>query len=208
MKLDSVNLNVSASYRHGETNLHSGIDKLPQAGPVHIAELGLAGDQIVSTKHHGGPDQAVYVYGGADYAWWGVQLGEVLRPGTFGDNLTISELETSPLCIGDRLQIGAVVLQVTAPRIPCNHLAQRMGDKVFVPKFIAAERPGAYCRVLQSGAVEAGQTVTLIHDPQHTVTLLEMFRAWYDKHLSADTVQRLLAAPLASRARQRYETLG
>ena len=46
---------------------------------------------IASKKHHGGPDQAVYVYGEHDYAWWSEQLGRPLEPGTFGENLTVRE---------------------------------------------------------------------------------------------------------------------
>ena len=65
-----------------------------------------------------------------------------LAPGTFGENLTISELESAPLAIGDRLHISGVILEVTAPRIPCWKLAQRMGDPGFVKRFRAAERPG------------------------------------------------------------------
>ena len=57
----------------------------------------------MDTKNHGGPDQAVYVYGGADYAWWSAELEQELAPGTFGENLTISDLESAPLAIGDRL---------------------------------------------------------------------------------------------------------
>jgi MOSC domain-containing protein YiiM len=34
-------------------------------------------------------------------------LGQELAPGTFGENLTISGLESAPVSIGDLLHIGA-----------------------------------------------------------------------------------------------------
>ena len=88
--------------------------KLPTDVPVKVTKLGLENDVIVSKKHHGGPDQAVYVYGTADYEWWSKELGKELAPGTFGDNLTISELESAQFNIGDYLHVGEVTLQVTA----------------------------------------------------------------------------------------------
>ncbi len=63
-------------------------------------------------------------------------------PGTFGDNLTLSDLESAQFNIGDRFHIGSVMLEVTAPRIPCATLAARMGDPHFVKKYRRAERPG------------------------------------------------------------------
>ena len=35
---------------------------------VEVMPLGLADDAVVDVKHHGGHDQAVYVYGAPDYA--------------------------------------------------------------------------------------------------------------------------------------------
>ncbi len=64
-------------------------------------------------------------------------------PGTFGENLTISGLESATFNIGDMLHIGDVTLQVTAPRIPCSTFAARMNDPHWMKKFRQAERPGS-----------------------------------------------------------------
>ena len=143
MHILSINIGSARTIGNANVSGQTGIYKLPVAGPVQVTADGLADDAIVDTRNHGGPDQAVYVYGGADYAWWAAELGRELAPGTFGENLTISDLESAPLAIGDRLHIGGVILEVTAPRIPCWKLAQRMGDPGFVKRFRAAERPGA-----------------------------------------------------------------
>ena len=84
----------------------TGIDKRPTDGPVEIGRLGLSGDTIWSKKHHGGPDQAVYVYGEDDYDWWAKELGRPLDPGTFGENLTVAGLATGAAIVGDRLHVG------------------------------------------------------------------------------------------------------
>jgi MOSC domain-containing protein YiiM len=67
-------------------------------------------------------------------------------PGAFGENLTIGTLESALFRIGDRLHIGEVILEVTAPRIPCDTFATRMGDPTFIKRFRKAGRPELYCR--------------------------------------------------------------
>ena len=103
MHILSINIGSVRTIHNAKAPGQTGIYKLPVAGPVQVTADGLADDAIVDTRNHGGPDQAVYVYGGADYAWWSAELGRELAPGTFGENLTISDLESAPLAIGDRL---------------------------------------------------------------------------------------------------------
>jgi MOSC domain-containing protein YiiM len=179
----------------------TGIFKTPVAGPVMVTTLGLEGDAIADTRHHGGPDQAVYVYGAPDYAWWAAELGRPLLPGTFGENLTLDGLASAVLSVGDRLHLAEVVLEVTAPRIPCATLAARMGEPAFVKRFRAAERPGVYCRVLRQGQAAAGEAVRLEPHPGPTITVLEMFRDYYANEWDEAKLRHHLAAPVAIRDR-------
>lgn len=205
MELISVNIGRERSLENGKQSGTTGIFKTPVTTAVEITTLGLAGDAVVDTEHHGGFDQAVYVYGAPDYAWWSAELGTELEPGTFGENLTIDGLESARLNVGDVLHIGNVSLQVTAARIPCSTLAARMGDPMFVKRFRAAERPGVYCRVLRPGTVQAGAAVTLELYTGATISIVEMFRGFYDPRPSAETIRRHLAAPIAARARADVE---
>ncbi len=205
MQLLSVNVGREQPLNNGKATGTSGIFKIPASAPVQVMRNGLEGDAIVDVENHGGYDQAIYVYGGADYDWWASTLGRALAPGTFGENLTISGLESAPVQIGDRLRVGAVVLEVTAPRIPCATLAARMGDPTFVKRFRKAERPGLYCRVVEPGKVQAGDPVGLERYQGETITALEMFRWFYDNEVSEADLRRMLAAPIASRSRRENE---
>lgn len=200
MELISVNLGRRQRHESGEGG-YTGIYKQPVPHPVRLFAGGVEGDAVCDHRHHGGLDQAVYVYGWPDYHHWSTLLGRDLAPGTFGENLTISELESASLGIGDRLRIGDVLLEVTAPRIPCNTLARRMGDPKFVKRFVEVERPGVYCRVLEPGAVQSGTPVTLEPYAGDTVTVLEMYRDFLHPELTAGAIRRFLAAPIAQRAR-------
>jgi MOSC domain-containing protein YiiM len=205
MHLLSINIGSVRTIGNANVSGQTGIYKLPVAGPVHVNADGLANDTIADTRNHGGPDQAVYVYGGADYARWSAELGLELAPGTFGENLTISDLESAALAIGDRLHVSGAILEVTAPRIPCWKLAQRMGDPGFVKRFRAAERPGFYCRVVCPGELRAGEPVTLAPYAGERVTVAEIFRDYYEPARDPAAIRRFLAAPLAVRARLQKE---
>jgi len=205
MKLMSVNLGQERLLQHKNRVEHTGIFKFPVEKPVKVTKLGLEQDVIVSKKHHGGPDQAVYIYGGTDYQWWSKELQKEISPGMFGDNLTIGELESAQFNVGDYLHIGEVSLQVTAPRIPCETFAARMEDPQWVKKFRYAERPGLYCRVIKEGLVKAGDTVSMEKYTDETISVLEMFRDYYDRNKSEETIRRHLQAPIAIRARRDVE---
>jgi len=201
MQLSSINIGQARAIRNGKASGTTGIYKSPVDVPIQITALGLPGDVICDSANHGGVDQAVYVYGTTDYAWWSAALERDLAPGTFGENLTIGELESAQLYIGDRLHVGAAILEVTAPRIPCATLAARMGDPAFVKRFRYAERPGLYCRVIQEGVVCVGDQVRLERYAGETILAIEMFRDYYVADLDEARIRRQLAAPIAVRAR-------
>jgi MOSC domain-containing protein YiiM len=205
MKLISINAGKQQTQiNKGRTEI-TGIYKTALQGPVQITKLGIADDFIGSPKHHGGPDQALYIYGEADYQWWANETGKEMHPGLFGENLTISELESASFNIGDFLYIGEVTLQVTSPRIPCSTFATRMGDPQWVKKFRAAERPGIYVRVIRDGSVSTGEEVRVEKYSGKTISLIEMYRDYYESDKTEETIQKLLDAPVAIRARKDYE---
>ncbi|HET9908228.1 MAG TPA: MOSC domain-containing protein [Anaerolineales bacterium] len=205
MQLISVNLGQERTLQRNDRVEQTGIFKFPTDEPVRVTALGLENDVIVSKKHHGGPDQAVYVYGGADYQWWSRELGKEILPGTFGENLTISELESATFNVGDYIHIGEVTLQVTAPRTPCSTFATRMEDPQWVRKFRYAERPGLYCRILTEGIVQAGDSVSVEKYTGETISILQMYRDYYDKNKSEEVLRLHLNAPVAIRVRRALE---
>jgi len=206
MQLISVNIGQERTLQIGNKIETTGIYKFPTNESVEITTLGIQSDFIASKKHHGGPDQAVYIYGAPDYDWWSTQLGREILPGTFGENLTIGELESARLNIGDRLHIGTTILEVTAPRIPCGTFAARMEDPYFVKRFRDAERPGVYCRIIREGNVKAGNGVSLEkRNASETVPVIQVFRDYYNKNKSEELIRKYLNAPVAFRVRVQLE---
>ncbi len=201
MQLISVNIGQERAQQNGQRLETTGIYKLPTDQPVQIHSLGVQGDLVCDTKNHGGPDQALYVYGLPDYAWWSQELGRDLLPGTFGENLTVSDLESAAFKVGDRLHFATVILEVSAPRIPCGTLAARMADPMFVKRYRQAVRPGLYCRVIQPGPIQVGEDLRVEPYQGETISIVEMFHDYYEKDKSEATLRRHLLAPIAIRAR-------
>ena len=204
MRVVSLNVGREETIEHGSRSFVTGIRKRPSEGAVFIGTDSVTGDVISDKKNHGGADQAVYAYSADDYEWWSAQLGRELAPGTFGDNLTIEGLPTD-MNVGDRLLIGDVLLEATAPRIPCGTFAAQMQDSGFGMAFRRAERPGIYFRVLNEGEVAAGDAVTYIENPAPVVSILELYRLEYDLSPDPAAMERYLEAPLAVRLRASIE---
>lgn len=205
MILLSINIGTERQQQRKDYVETTGIYKMPVDRPVEIKSLGIEGDAICDKKNHGGPDQALYIYGGADYGWWSQEIGKELVPGTFGDNLTISDLESAAFNVGDYIRIGEVTLQVTAPRIPCGTFATRMGDPQWVKKFREAERPGLYVRVIKEGLIKTGDEVRVEKFTGETVSILQMYRDHYTKDYAEESLRRYLNSPIAVRERETLE---
>lgn len=201
MKLISINAGREQTQINKGRAEITGIYKTALQGSIQITTFGIVGDFIGSPKHHGGPDQALYIYGEADYQWWAGEIGREMHPGMFGENLTISELKSGEFNIGDFIYIGDVTMQVTAPRIPCSTFATRMGDPQWVKKFRAAERPGLYVRVIQEGMLTVGEDLRVEKYTGETISLTQMFRDYYDREKSEETLLKHRNAPIAIRAR-------
>ncbi len=205
MHLISVNIGRKAVQENKDRLETTGIYKTPGLDPVEIKLLGIEQDFICDLANHGGEDQALYCYCQLDYQWWSGELGRELEPGTFGENLTISDLESAACRIGDRLRFDQVVLEVTAPRIPCSTLAARMRDPHFVKKYRYAVRPGFYCRVLRQGSLRTGEQVEIERYAGQTSSIGEIFQDYFDKNIRLERLQQHLRAPLAIRLRETLE---
>jgi MOSC domain-containing protein YiiM len=167
------------------------IDKRPGTGPVRVGRLGLDGDEQADTANHGGTEQAVYVYAREDLDWWAELLGRDLRDGFFGENITTEGLDVTGALIGERWRLGTAVVQVTACRIPCVVFRNWTGETGWVKRFAQAERPGAYLRVLEEGAVAPGDPVTVLDRPGERVTVAGAMRAYYSRDL--EVARRMIA---------------
>ncbi|MDB5613452.1 MAG: protein YiiM [Devosia sp.] len=182
----------------------TGIIKTPVPNAA-IDRMGLANDAVCDRKHHGGVDQAIYIYFADDYQFWATELRQAIVPGWFGDNLTITGVEGRNVAIGDRFAIGPVLLEVTYHRTPCMTFAALMGDPMWVKQFHRAGRPGAYCRVLTPGTVEPGMEVTYTPFSGERVTVSELMSLDGKRNIDPAFMRRALTTPIRDKTRFKFE---
>jgi MOSC domain-containing protein YiiM len=168
--------------------LRTGIDKRPTNETIMVRApgpmqgglgSGLLGDFIGDSQFHGGDDQAVYAYAREDLDVWQQELERDLDNGMFGENLTTAGVDVTGARIGERWHVGSdgLVLEVSAPRVPCRTFATWLSIQGWVKSFTKAATPGAYLRVIESGTVRAGDSIVVIDRPDHDVTIGLVFRA-------------------------------
>jgi len=199
MKLLSVNVALPKVVTSNGRQVETGIFKLPVSGPVRVTTLNLEGDRQADLAVHGGANKAVYAYSWKNVEYWMKFLErDDLRPGSFGENLTVDDLADTEVSIGDELEIGTARFQVTQPRLPCYKLGIALGRPDFVKVFEEGGRNGFYLRVLEEGTIRAGDEIRRIaHDEANKVSVAEFVqlyraRAATGRKISSSELARVL----------------
>ncbi|GAA3705825.1 MOSC domain-containing protein [Nonomuraea antimicrobica] len=192
MRILSVNVGRSVDAGWAGKQGRTAIDKRAVEHRIEVRPNGLAGDERADTANHGSPDHAVYSYAREDYDWWERELGRELRAGRFGENLTTSGVDVNGALVGERWRVGSTLLEVTGPRTPCVVFRNWMNESGWLKRFTAAARPGAYLKVVELGALGAGDEVEVVARPETGVSVADWFRA---RHGDEAALRRILAVP-------------
>jgi MOSC domain-containing protein YiiM len=192
VRLVSLNVSRPREFEHQGKLATSSIWKSPVEGPVKARGVNLEGDDQADREVHGGPDKAVYSYAIEDVRWWEKELGRNLALSAFGENLTTSGIDVSGALIGERWEIGTVLLEVSEPRAPCWKLGVKMEDPGFPRKFTKAQRPGAYLRIVREGILSAGDAIRVVSRPDHRMRIKDVFRIYT---LEREEARLLLEVP-------------
>jgi len=140
----------------------------PVDGRIVVGELGLAGDRVGNPRVHGGPEKAVYAYPLSGYAGWQADFPTMAArfvAGAMGENLVIDGLDEATLCLGDVIRCGTATLQIAQIREPCSTFAAALGSRAVVKAMVKSGRCGWYLRVLEPGAMAAGDGHDVIDRP-------------------------------------------
>lgn len=198
MRLESIQIGQPRTYpaAPGREAWTSAVAKTPLPGRVWAGVLGLTGDAVADTHHHGGPFQAILLYSAEHYPDWRAEWNRPdLGPGAFGENLTVSGASEDSVCIGDLLQIGEARLAVTSPRTPCNTLSLHLSVPDVVKTVLQNHRSGWYVRVEQEGWIEAGQGVELLARPHPEWTIRRAAEAKLHRHRDREEAALLAQCP-------------
>jgi MOSC domain-containing protein YiiM len=208
VKLLSVNISLPKTVSFDGRTYATGIYKEAVAGRITLKRLNLAGDGQGDLKNHGGQHQAVYCYPYEHYAFWTTELArDDFQFGQFGENFTTRGLLENEVCVGDTFRIGAALIQVSQPRVPCYKLANKMGIPGFEAAFLRANRSGFYAQVLEEGAVAAGDPITLVSKDPIGMTITEVNAALYLEAQPAAAERALQIKALSPGWKRSFERL-
>ena len=193
----------------GPEEVPSAFVKTARQGPVAVMRLGLDGDEQADLSVHGGPEKAVYAYADLHYPQWAEQFPDLashFHGGAMGENLTVSGLEESDICVGDVHQAGSALLQVCQPRQPCFKFALRHNNKYLPKAMVRNGFSGWYYRVLRVGELEAGDKLILQDRPNPDFPFTRLIQIVYHGKATKDEIRRMaelegLASQWRSRAR-------
>lgn len=197
MKIVSTNIAKPTTILWRGQKVITGIYKTPTNNPIYLGKDIVKGDEVTDRKHHGGEYKACYLFSADHYPYW-----KKLYPhldwnwGMFGENLTISGLDETKICIGDIYKIGKALIQITLPREPCFKFGVKFGTLNVLKQFIAHNRSGTYVRVIEDGFATTGDYFKLVDHAKDSVTIVQFFELLFSK----DKNQKHLALAIENEA--------
>lgn len=178
---------------------YTGIYKEAVNEPIYLGKNEVRGDTIVHAKVHGGIDKACYLFSTDQYDFWKSKYPDLEWSwGMFGENLSVSGLDESKLCIGDLLKIGQALVEVSEPREPCYKLGIKFGNQEIIKEFVDHGYPGTYVRVLEEGLVTAGDEVVMVRRSENPLSVKAFFELRYMQEKDPDTLRLALDNPALS----------
>lgn len=100
--------------------------------------------------------------------------GYAVYPGALGENFTTADVDRRKIHLGDRLRVGAALVEITKMRVPCGTLDRfnepalpRIQEMLYDLQVKAGDTSsprwglgGFYARVLEEGLVHAGDSIS------------------------------------------------
>ena len=161
-------------------------------GTAQLEMRGFVGDQATQ-PYHGSTETAVCIHSQTHYDFWNATFHMDLKPGSVGENITLDTWDDGNISVGDVLRIGSALIQISAPRSPCENQARFIGRADWVKLTIQELRTGIYARVLEPGIMQAGDQVILVSQPNPDLTIHDLNDCWYH-NFDSGLAERLIAA--------------
>lgn len=149
-------------------------------------------DLQANKRLHGGPEKVLHQYSLQGYNvihQHFPELSSLAIQGSIGENITVADMHDENVFIGDTYAFGDVIVQVSAPRAPCNKINHKFGVNN-IDRFVGNHGiTGWYYRVKEVGTIELNDTVKLLHRPAQSVSVGALMRAVYNPEHFAQAEQ-------------------
>ncbi|MBS4209881.1 MOSC domain-containing protein [Bacillus sp. FJAT-50079] len=175
-------------------NMNSAIGK-KSVSSVLLSENGFEGDKVADKKHHGGKDRAVCFYPFEHYREWEQFCERALPIPAFGENLTVTNMLETEVCIGDIYQMGDVTVQITQGRIPCATIDRFNRKRGMLAEVIRSAKTGFFAKVLEGGVVQSHSSIQLVDRPQPHVTIAQIHQLFFHQRHDEQAIAKMIEIP-------------
>ncbi|HEX2092143.1 MAG TPA: MOSC domain-containing protein [Longimicrobiaceae bacterium] len=160
-----------SAHVHQLSTSPGGVPKLPVPEAM-VTLLGLEGDEQKDRRFHGGPRRALCLFSLEEIQRLRAE-GHPIRPGSTGENVTVTGLPWEEVRPGVRLALGdEVVVEVTSYTAPCKKISGSFlgGEFVRISQKLHPGGSRVYACVLRTGRLRVGDAVRVLEDaPAGTV---------------------------------------
>lgn len=176
-RIFSLNVGAPAPIEYKGKTIQTSMHKRPVPGPLVVSPTSIQGDTFAQPELHGTPCSVLYAFGKTSAEAYLKLLGLAeYEPGSLGENLTLDDFDETKISVGDVFQIGEVVAEATAPRIPCGKVNFRMQHPEGQKLLAQSGRSGVYFRILSPGKIRLGDEVKRMRQAEVPFTISETLR--------------------------------
>jgi len=185
--IESINIGKIAKLQVGAREVDSAICKHPTRGVVTVSRSGIITDEVGDTKHHGGPDRALHCFSMEHYDYFRSLINlssdsnlEIPDIPWVGENITFHGYTDEQAFIGDRLQIGSVVMEVSMPTVRCAIPGVGVGLPKLTKWMIESLRTGFYMRVIKPGVMSFDSEVEVLSKGYYRWSVARLSSLYYE----------------------------
>ncbi|MBR9729319.1 MOSC domain-containing protein [Shewanella intestini] len=159
---------LSGLYAGDQVGLYAGVEST--IAHKHAVEqlvvqfTQIQGNREADSKHHGGGDRVIHHFPREHYGQY--RRWDMISDGrdapSMGENISTVGVSEHEVNIGDIIQFGEVIVQVTQPRAPCFKLNRQFGHPQFALTMQNTALCGWFYKVLSSGVIHQHDNMVLI----------------------------------------------
>lgn len=153
LKVGKVTITLLQNSKRKE--MISGIKKYPVSNSF-LTKTGFRDDEQGDLEHHGGENKALFLFSSKTYEEINKQCNtnfKIDEVAHFGENIILSNISESDVCVGDIYRLGEAKIQITQPRQPCWKLSANTTIKDMTKFIFQSGLTGWYAKVLYEGTI-------------------------------------------------------
>ena len=208
IKLVSLNITLpeKISLNDGGRNVLTGFFKKPVNEKIFLDELGFRGDGVGDSRIHGGKDLAVCAYFVDHFSHWKIELDREIKPGDFGENLSLAGINETQINIGDIFRLGEAEIEVSQPRQPCHKLNKVFDLQAMACKIQTTGYTGCYFRVKKTGWVKPDSLFQKIQEGSGKVSIEMVNVLMFKEKKNQDLLKKLTSLQaLSTKWREKFK---